>query len=431
MGADAGAQVVERVGEEGRTLISVPDTAAALGPLAANFYDHPSREMIVVGVTGTNGKTTVTTLLYQLFTALGYTTGLLSTVEVRIGEQRQAATHTTPDALAIQRTLAEMRDAGCDYVFMEISSHAVEQRRIAGLHLRGAVFTNLSHDHLDYHGTFANYLRAKQKLFDGLPKTAFALTNVDDKRGDIMVQNSRARVYRYSLRRVTADYHARLIGDTAQGLQLEINGTEFHARLLGRFNAYNLLACYGVATLLEEEPEDVLVALSQLSGPAGRLQQVPDPTGRLTAVVDYAHTPDALENVLTTLNGLLAAPAHVVTVVGAGGDRDRSKRPEMARIAAQLSGQVVLTSDNPRSEDPEVILDEMEAGVPPTHSTRVLRNSNRRSAIQTAIRLARPGDIVLVAGKGHEDYQEINGERRPFSDAAELANALNAPSHAS
>ena len=428
--AGAGVIVAERgsrtataqVGEE-TVVILVDDTAVALAELAGAWYGHPSRDLKLVGVTGTNGKTTVTTLLHDLFSQLGYRAGLLSTVELRIGRERRAATHTTPDALSIQATLAEMRDARVDYVFMEVSSHAVHQRRTHGLHFAGGVFTNLTHDHLDYHGTFANYLAAKKQFFDELPASAFALINTDDKRGDVMVQNTAAAVRRYSLRTVV-DFHARLLVNTPQGLQLDINGTEVFFKLLGRFNAYNLLAAYGTAVLLDQQAEEVLVALSALPGAEGRLEHVADPSGRVTALVDYAHTPDALENVLQTLRGLLPEGHRLTCVVGAGGDRDRSKRPEMARISAELAHQTILTSDNPRSENPEDILNEMEAGVPPELLAKVLRITDRRQAIRTAVRLGH--EVVLVAGKGHETYQETKGQRTPFDDRRELATALNA-----
>ena len=422
-GADAGA--------EGVTLIAVADAAKALALAADEFYGRPSRDLTLVGVTGTNGKTTVTTLLHDLFTRLGYRAGLLSTVEVRVGEEVRSATHTTPDAVAISEQLADMRDAGCSYVFMEVSSHAVDQRRTAALHFAGAVFTNLSHDHLDYHETFAAYRDAKKTFFDELPKAAFALVNADDKNGEVMLQNTRARKLRYSLRKVT-DYRARVLSNSAQGLQLDLDGTELFTRLIGKFNAYNLLAAYAVATELDQDKGEILVALSTIGAAKGRLDYVADPSGSLTAVVDYAHTPDALENVLKTLRDVLPTNARLLCVVGAGGDRDKTKRPTMARLAARLADQAILTSDNPRSEDPEAILNDMQAGLDaPELVAKVLRITDRRSAIRTAVQLARPGDLVLVAGKGHETYQEIKGERLPFDDKLELTNALTARSYAS
>lgn len=415
---------------DGITVIQVADTATALGQLAAAFYGHPSRELTLVGVTGTNGKTTVTTLLHELFTRLGYKAGLLSTAEVRIGTVAQAATHTTPDAVAINAHLAEMLTAGCDYVFMEVSSHAVVQQRIAALRFRGGVFTNLSHDHLDYHGTFANYRDAKKGFFDQLPATAFALVNADDRNGAFMLQNTRAQPRKFSLRKLV-EYRARVLANTPDGLQLELDGTELFTCLLGRFNAANLVAAFAVARELGMDREETLVALSALRPPAGRLDHVADPTEHLTAVVDYAHTPDALENVLKTLREVMDPTARLFCVVGAGGDRDRSKRPTMARIGATLADQLILTSDNPRSEDPETILDELEAGLDtPELQARSLRITDRRSAIRTAVQLAKAQDVVLVAGKGHENYQEINGERLPFDDKMELANALNMRTHA-
>ena len=396
-------------------LLEVADSSAALGELAAQWYGQPSRQLKLVGVTGTNGKTTVTTLLHDLFSELGYKAGLLSTVSIRIGQLEKPATHTTPDALRLNSALAEMADAGVDYAFMEVSSHAVDQRRIAGLHFTGGVFTNMSHDHLDYHKTFQAYIEAKKMFFDTLPTSAFALVNIDDKRGPIMVQNTAAEIARYSLRRL-ADYRAKVLDNSPTGLQLEINGTEVFTRLLGRFNAYNLLAAYGTAMLLEQDKLEVLTALSVLRAPNGRLEYLQDASGQRTAIVDYAHTPDALQNVLETLRQTLKPAARLLCVVGAGGDRDRTKRPEMARIAAGLTDQLILTSDNPRTENPETILDDMEAGLSKDQQSTTLRITDRRSAIATALRLAQPGDLVLVAGKGHETYQEIQGEKLPFDD---------------
>jgi UDP-N-acetylmuramoyl-L-alanyl-D-glutamate--2,6-diaminopimelate ligase len=403
--------------------IQVENSARALAQLAAAFYGHPSRHLRLVGVTGTNGKTTVATLLYQLFMGLGYKTGLLSTVENRIGDRRISATHTTPDAVQINAQLAAMREAGCDYAFMEVSSHALDQERVAGLHFAGAIFTNMSHDHLDYHGTFRAYIDAKKKLFDGLPAFAFALINIDDKRGEVMLQNTAATAYRYSLRTM-ADYRCRLLDNQTSGLHLDLDGHEVYTRLIGGFNAYNLLAVYATARLLHQSADEVLRVLSQIPGPEGRLTLVPDPQRAITAVVDYAHTPDALEKVLTTLRETKAHQQRLITVVGCGGDRDRTKRPVMAKVAAQLSEELILTSDNPRTEDPERILDEMEAGLDGPLKKHTLRISERRAAIQTACRIARPGDVVLVAGKGHEKYQEINGVRHPFDDVTELQQAL-------
>jgi len=412
------------------TYIQVKNSARSLAQAATEYHKNPSQNLTLVGITGTNGKTTVATLLHDLYTSLGYKAGLLSTVEVRIGAEVHAATHTTPDALAINALLAEMRDAGCDFVFMEVSSHAVAQQRTYGLAFNGGVFTNLSHDHLDYHDTFAAYRDAKKGFFDQLPKAAFALVNADDKNGAFMLQNTKARKLEFSLRKLV-NYRAKVLTNSAQGLQLELDGTEIFTRFIGRFNAYNLVAAFGVAMELGQERDEVLVALSSLTAAAGRLDYVTDPAGQVTAVVDYAHTPDALENVLTTLRDLLATEAHLLCVVGAGGDRDKTKRPVMARLAAKLADQAILTSDNPRTEDPEIILNDMEAGLDtPELQAKTLRITDRRSAIRTAVQFAKPQDIVLVAGKGHETYQEIKGERFPFDDKLELANALNARTYA-
>ncbi len=410
------------------TYVQVADSAEALGQMAHVFYNRPSEHLKLVGVTGTNGKTTTVTLLYNLLQALGYKVGLLSTVENRIGQQVVEATHTTPNAIAIHALLAEMVAAGCDYAFMEVSSHAAHQRRIAGLQFAGGVFTNISHDHLDYHKTFDEYIKAKKSFFDILQKNAFALVNVDDKRGNVMVQNTRAAVYRYSLHRM-ADFRAKILDNSLLGLHLELDGHDFHGRLIGEFNAYNLLATYAVAVLLGLPPTEVLTALSNVQSAEGRFDYIFDPNSQILGIVDYAHTPDALEKVLETIRQLRQAKARVLTVVGCGGDRDRTKRPEMAKIACELSDQVLLTSDNPRTEQPEAILADMEAGVPANATHRVLTIADRRQAIRTACKLAQPGDIILVAGKGHEKYQEINGVKHPFDDKAILTEAFG-QSHA-
>lgn len=429
---DAGATTIvvaqdwsgaDRESMSGTVVITVEDTAMALALLAAGWHGHPSEDLQLVGITGTNGKTTVATLLHELFTGLGYVAGLLSTVEIRIGSRVMTATHTTPDALAINAMLAEMRDEGVDYVFMEVSSHAVHQRRTAGLRFTGGVFTNLTHDHLDYHGSFGAYRDAKKAFFDGLPGSAFALSNADDRNGRVMLQNTAATRMYYSLRSLV-DFRARLIANTPQGLQLEIGHTEVYCKLLGRYNAYNLLAVFAVALLLGQDEQESLVVLSGLNGPAGRLERIVDPTGQQTLLVDYAHTPDALENVLGTLRTMMSAGQKLLCVVGAGGDRDRAKRPEMAAIAARIADRVILTSDNPRSEDPEAILDEMESGITAHLAPRVLRITDRRQAIRTAVS-QRDCAVVLVAGKGHETYQEVRGERFPFDDREELRNAIN------
>jgi UDP-N-acetylmuramoyl-L-alanyl-D-glutamate--2,6-diaminopimelate ligase len=405
------------------TYVQVAYSATALGFMADNFYNHPSKNLQLVGVTGTNGKTTTVTLLYNLFQNLGYKCGLLSTVENRIGQRVIPSTHTTPDAVAINALLAEMVEAGCDYALMEVSSHAVDQRRIAGLHFAGGIFTNISHDHLDYHKTFDNYIKAKKGFFDGLPKTAFALTNVDDRRGNVMVQNTKARIARYSLHRM-ADFRAKILENSLLGLHLELDSADFHGRLIGEFNAYNLLAVYAAAILLQQKKEEVLTALSEVKTAEGRFDSIVNAERQILGIVDYAHTPDALEKVLETIRQLRKAGSKIITVVGCGGDRDRTKRPEMAKIACNLSDQAILTSDNPRTEAPEAILQDMEAGIPDGAESKVLTIVDRKQAIKTACRIAQNGDIILVAGKGHEKYQEINGVKHPFDDKEILKAAL-------
>lgn len=403
--------------------LKVADTSKALGILASNFYGHPSRDLHLVAVTGTNGKTTTATLLYQLFTDLGYKVGLLSTVENRIAGQVLASTHTTPDALQLNRLLREMCEAGCEYAFMEASSHAIHQQRIAGLQFAGAVFTNISHDHLDYHGTFQNYIYAKKMLFDQLPASAFALVNLDDKRGEVMLQNTAARRYTYALRQM-ADFRATILENNLSGLILSLDGKELYARLVGDFNAYNLLAVYGTAVLLGANKDEVQQALSNLRAAEGRFDYIIAQEREVIGIVDYAHTPDALEKVLQTIDRLRKGNEKVITVVGCGGDRDTTKRPIMAKIACDYSQQVILTSDNPRTEDPNAILAQMQAGVPVTAAKRTLTISDRKEAIRTACQLATAGDIILVAGKGHEKYQEINGVKYPFDDKAVLQELL-------
>ena len=402
--------------------VLVENASSALAKIASTFYGDPSRELVMVGVTGTNGKTTIATLLYQLFTELGYRCGLLSTIENRIGDEVEPTGYTTPDPVTIQSTLARMVDAGCSHAFMEVSSHALDQRRVEGIDWDGAVFTNITHDHLDYHGDFATYIQAKKIFFDGLSAQAFALINADDKHAGVMVQNTVAKVSNYSLTKI-ADFRARVIENRIDGLHLELNGVPLHVRLVGKFNASNLLAIYGVAILLKEDHEEVLTGLSKLRPAEGRFDLV---TGRkqIAAVVDYAHTPDALQNVLSTLIQVRPPLSRLICVVGCGGDRDRKKRPEMARIAVMLSDQVILTSDNPRTEDPVAILDDMWKGVEKDKQNNVLRITDRKEAIRTAVMMAKPGDIILVAGKGHEKYQEINGQRYPFDDKTVLAEAL-------
>lgn len=393
----------------------VGDTHVALGRLAAAFFGHPSRALKLVGVTGTNGKTTIATLLYRLVTAMGHKSGLFSTVANYVGAERTEAMQTTPDAITLQRTMRRMVDSGCEYCFMEVSSHSVVQRRIEALDFDGAVFTNLTHDHLDFHKTFANYVAAKKAFFDGLKREAFALTNVDDKNGVRMLQNTPARRRTYSLRTV-ADYVCRVVEDSMDGMLLRFGDCDdAYMQFVGRFNAYNLLAVYGAACELGFNANDVLVALSSLRPVDGRFQTVKLRNGA-TAIVDYAHTPDAVFNVLSTLNEVRSAGQRIVCVIGCGGDRDKTKRPEMAKVAQANADVVVLTSDNPRSEDPMAIIDDMRAGLSADGAASVLTIADRREAIAEAARIARPGDIVLVAGKGHEDYQEVLGVKHHFSD---------------
>jgi len=402
--------------------IQVGNSHHALGIMACNFYDNPSKQLKLVGVTGTNGKTTVATLLYKLFRAMNQHVGLISTVENRIDDKVLESTHTTPDPVSLNKLIAEMRDSGCDYVFMEVSSHAVDQDRIAGLDFDGAIFTNISHDHLDYHGTFQNYIYAKKKFFDQLPSHAFALVNYDDKRGMVMLQNTEAKKYGFSLKSLS-DFKAKILENNIDGLLLEIDGRELHSRLVGDFNAYNLLSVYAAALLLGEEKDEVLKLISNLSAAEGRFDYLRNETNDISAIVDYAHTPDALEKVLLTIQKI-RGNGRIITVVGCGGDRDKSKRPLMAKIASNYSDIALLTSDNPRSESPEVILAEMESGIQAHAKSKVLIIADRRQAIKAACRLAQRGDIVLVAGKGHEKYQEINGVKNYFDDKEELLMAL-------
>lgn len=398
--------------------VLVQDAAATLGVMASNFYHHPSGDLQLVGITGTNGKTTTVTLLWQLFTRLGYKCGLIGTVENRIGEEVLPSTHTTPDALHLQEWLRRMADAGCSYVFMEVSSHAIHQQRIAGAQFAGGVFSNLTHDHLDYHKTFAEYRDAKKKFFDDLPKTAFALTNTDDRNGAIMLQNTKAATYTYGLKK-PADFKTKIIENSLGGLHLDIDGEQIMARMIGEFNAYNLTATYAVARLLQTglSKAEILTVLSDLRGAEGRFDYLnhPEKPG-CTAIVDYAHTPDALEKVLETVLKLKKKNARIITVTGAGGDRDKTKRPLMAQISARFSDQLILTSDNPRTEDPAAILRDMEAGLDAEGLKKTLVIQDREQAIKTAVRLAGAQDVIVVAGKGHEKYQDINGVKHPFDD---------------
>lgn len=414
-------QIVEP--KENVFYIVVEDAALAMGIMARNFYGDPSANLQLVGITGTNGKTTTATLLYQLFMKLGYTVGLISTVENKIGEKIIPSTHTTPDVLALNRLLVQMNEAGCEYAFMEVSSHAIEQQRIAGVHFVGGVFTNITHDHLDYHKTFQNYIYAKKKFFDQLPTTAFALTNIDDKRGAVMLQNTLATKVTYALKSM-ATYKAKVIENSLSGLIMDLDGEEFYARLVGGFNAYNLLCVYATARLLEADKLEVMAALSALDSAEGRFDFWQDAKTGIVSIVDYAHTPDALEKVLQTIDKLRTGTEKIITVVGCGGDRDTNKRPMMAKVACDYSQQVILTSDNPRTEVPSVILEQMEVGVPQYAKRYTLIIEDRRQAIRTACQLATNGDIILVAGKGHEKYQDVKGVKLPFDDKEELRKAL-------
>lgn len=404
------------------TYVVVKSTSQALGIMASAFYDHPSEQLKLVAVTGTNGKTSVVTMLYRLVRTMGYKAGLLSTVDVRIDNEVLEATHTTPDALAIQRTMAKMVEKGVKYCFMEASSHAIHQDRMTGLKIDVAVFTNITHDHLDYHKTFNDYILAKKKLFDHLGPKSYALVNRDDKHGETMLIHSKARTYRYGLKG-EADYKVKILENTFSGLVLKINDHEVYTKLIGRFNAYNLAAVFGTADLLGFDQISALTTLSTLSTAPGRFQFLRTEDG-VTAIVDYAHTPDALKNVLETISEIRGGNEKVITVVGCGGDRDKTKRPEMAKISARFSDQVILTSDNPRSEDPETIISDMKAGLDPIGVRKTLEITSRREAIRTACSLAQPGDIILVAGKGHEKYQEIAGIRHDFDDLQVLNETL-------
>lgn len=396
------------------TLIVTENTSKSLALAATNFYNHPSKNLKLVGVTGTNGKTTTTTLLFNLYTKLGFHCGLLSTVVNKIGNQAIASTHTTPDPVSLNALLAQMVEDGCSHCFMEVSSHAVHQHRVTGLDFAGGVFTNITHDHLDYHKTFAEYINVKKAFFDHLSADAFALTNVDDKNGMVMLQNTKAEKHSYALKS-PADFKVKVIENQFSGLVLNMNGVELWTRLIGDFNAYNLLAVFAVSQLLGEDTTEVMTVLSNLESVEGRFEYFQTTSG-ITAIVDYAHTPDALENVLKTIANIRTKNETVYTVVGCGGDRDKAKRPQMAAIACELSDKVILTSDNPRSEDPAVILDEMIAGVEGQHFKKTLSILDREQAIKTAVSMAEKGDIILIAGKGHEKYQEIKGVKHDFDD---------------
>jgi len=403
--------------------VKVKDSAKSLGILASNYYDNPSSKLNLIGITGTNGKTSTVTMLFNLYRSLGYHVGLLSTVSNKIDNLEIKATHTTPDSIQLNALLSEMVDAGCEYCFMEVSSHAIVQERISGLQFKGAIFSNITHDHLDFHKTFKEYIKAKKQFFDNLSSSAFALVNADDKNGMVMLQNTKAKQITYALKSM-ADYRIRLIENSFTGLHLEINHKELWAPLVGKFNVYNLLSVYATAMELGSDEMEVLQVLSQIETAEGRFEFVSGDAG-IQAIVDYAHTPDALSNVINTINDVLQGSAHLITVVGAGGDRDKSKRPEMARIAAENSNRVILTSDNPRTEDPEAILDDMEGGIPVDKKRNVLRISSRKEAIKTAFALAQKGDVLLIAGKGHEKYQEINGVRHHFDDKEIISELIN------
>ena len=403
--------------------IQVADTHEALAVMASNFYDNPSKQLHLVGITGTNGKTTTATLAYKLFQKAGYKAGLLSTVAILIDGETHPATHTTPDPLMINYYLNEMLQKGVTHAFMEVSSHGIDQKRTAGLDFDGGVFTNLTHDHLDYHETFINYRDTKKQFFDQLNKDAFALVNADDKNGLFMLQNTQARKLTYALKN-PADYKAKILEQNFSGMLLDINNMDVWVRLVGKFNAYNILAVYGIADQLGLEPFDILKILSDLQSVAGRFELILSPEGKI-AIVDYAHTPDALENVLKTINDIRPKNTEkLITVVGAGGNRDKSKRPEMAEVAARLSDTVIFTSDNPRDEEPDDIIDDMEAGVPGEHYKKTLRITDRRQAIRAAAQLANTGDIILIAGKGHEDYQIVKGQKSHFDDREEIKTAF-------
>ncbi len=405
------------------TYIRVKDSEEAVGLVATTFYGDPTDKMDLVGVTGTNGKTTVATLLYHTFRYFGYKVGLISTVCNYIDDQPVPTEHTTPDPITLNCLLGQMADAGCKYAFMEVSSHSIAQKRISGLRFAGGIFTNLTRDHLDYHKTVENYLRAKKKFFDDLPKTAFSLVNLDDKNGLVMTQNTRSKVYTYSLRSL-ADFKGKVLESHFEGMLLDFNNRELAVHFIGRFNAYNLLAVFGAAVLLGKREEDVLIALSTLHPVAGRFDAVRSPQG-YTAIVDYAHTPDALANVLNAIHGVLEGRGKVITVVGAGGNRDKGKRPLMAQEAARQSDRLIITSDNPRFEEPQDIMNDMLAGLSKEDLQKTLAIADRREAIRTACMLAQKGDVVLVAGKGHEDYQEIKGVKHHFDDKEEVRKVMN------
>ncbi|RAI98465.1 UDP-N-acetylmuramoylalanyl-D-glutamate--2,6-diaminopimelate ligase [Chitinophaga skermanii] len=401
--------------QDGVCYVQVSNSHAACGIMASNFYNNPSKQLQLVGVTGTNGKTTIATILFRLFSKMGYHCGLISTVQNQIGDEIIPSTHTTPDAISLNALLAKMVEEGCLYAFMEVSSHAIHQQRIAGLQFAGGIFSNITHDHLDYHKTFDEYIRVKKSFFDSLPSNAFALTNIDDKRGNVMLQNTKARKASYSLRTL-ADFKGKILENGLTGLFMQIGESEVHFRLIGEFNAYNLLAVYGAAILLGKSKDEVLRILSDVQGAEGRFEYIVSAKDKIIGIVDYAHTPDALLNVLATIKNLRQGHEQIITVVGCGGDRDKTKRPIMAEVSAEHSDKVIFTSDNPRSEDPAEIIREMEVGVAAHLRKKTISIQDRKEAIKTAISLAGKDDIVLVAGKGHEKYQEIHGVKHPFDD---------------
>ncbi|MGN6437162.1 MAG: UDP-N-acetylmuramoyl-L-alanyl-D-glutamate--2,6-diaminopimelate ligase [Agriterribacter sp.] len=409
------AEVLPQTRQENITYVQVENSAVAAGYMSDNFYGSPSRKMKVVGVTGTNGKTTIATLLFRLFSELGYKCGLFSTVQNQIGTEVLSATHTTPDAISINALMKKMLEQGCSHVFMECSSHAIHQHRITGLHFTGAIFSNITHDHLDYHKTFDEYIRVKKSFFDNLPSEAFAISNADDKRGIVMLQNTNASKHLYSLKTL-AEFKGKILENALTGLLMNINDQEVHFRLIGEFNAYNLLAVYGAAICMGEDKQKVLQVMSNLTGAEGRFDYTVSPDQRIIGIVDYAHTPDALLNVLATVKKLRQGNERIITVVGCGGDRDKTKRPVMAEVACEHSDKVVFTSDNPRSEEPGDILKDMEAGLQPSMRRKYIAIVDRKEAIKTAVTLADKEDILLIAGKGHEKYQEIKGVKHPFDD---------------
>ncbi|MEP6627223.1 MAG: UDP-N-acetylmuramoyl-L-alanyl-D-glutamate--2,6-diaminopimelate ligase [Ginsengibacter sp.] len=398
----------------------VENSAIAAGIMAHNFYGQVSLKVTLVGITGTNGKTTIATLLFKLFSALGYKCGLISTVQNQVGEKILPSTHTTPDSISLNHLLSDMYAEGCAYVFMEVSSHALHQHRTEGLHFAGGIFSNITHDHLDYHKTFDEYIKVKKSFFDSLPSASFALSNADDKRGSVMLQNTKAKRYLYSLKTM-ADFKGKIIEDSLLGLELVVNDVEVHFRLIGAFNAYNLLAVYGAAICLGEDKENVLRILSSLDGAEGRFDYMVSKKDKVVGIVDYAHTPDALLNVLATIKNLRHGEEKIIAVVGCGGNRDKTKRPEMAEVACEYADKIIFTSDNPRNEEPEQIIRDMEAGVPVTARKKCISITDRKEAIKTAVNLSQKQDIILVAGKGHEKYQEVNGVKNHFDDKEVLA----------